>query len=306
MYRRIVVGYDGRPASKDALALAGRLADAMKASVLVAYVSPEQPRWYKTQRDFQRDLRLEVADILLPALTALPEGVSATKASIGSTSPARGLHDLAAEEHATLLVLGSTHLGTVGRVVIGSAGELLLMGAPCAVTVAPRGYAERADDSFDLVGVGFDGSAESEIAVQSAHALAGAVGARLRAIGVVETRLFQRLPGVAEAGARKLGEARDALLERFERILAALPGAAEVERTMLEGNPSDALAGAAAETDLMVVGSRGYGPLHHVLLGSVSSRLMRRSPAPLLVVPRGAPTPIDDLRADAAATRSGA
>jgi nucleotide-binding universal stress UspA family protein len=177
------------------------------------------------------------------------------------------------------------------------------MGAPCAVTVAPKGYAEQADDSLDVIGVGYDGSPESEVAVESAHALAEVVGARLRAIGVVETGLLHRIPGL-EAGARKVGEARDALLERFERILGALPGAPDVERTMLEGDPSEVLAGAAAETDLMVVGSRGYGPLHHVLLGSVSTRLMRRSPAPLLVVPRGAPTPIDDLRAGAEATAS--
>ena len=37
----------------------------------------------------------------------------------------------------------------------------------------------------------------------------------------------------------------------------------------------------------MVVGSRGYGPMRHALLGSVSAKLMRTCPAPLLVVPRG-------------------
>jgi nucleotide-binding universal stress UspA family protein len=40
------------------------------------------------------------------------------------------------------------------------------------------------------------------------------------------------------------------------------------------------------EIDLLVCGSRGYGPIRRVLLGGVSSRLMRRSVNPLLVVPR--------------------
>ena len=56
----------------------------------------------------------------------------------------------------------------------------------------------------------------------------------------------------------------------------------------LTGDPSDQLANAAAELDVMVVGSRGYGPMRHALLGSVSAKLMRNCPAPLLVVPRGA------------------
>jgi nucleotide-binding universal stress UspA family protein len=54
-----------------------------------------------------------------------------------------------------------------------------------------------------------------------------------------------------------------------------------------DGNPSVQLANAAAETGVMVVGSRGYGPMRHALLGSVSAKLMRICPAPLLVVPRG-------------------
>ena len=40
--------------------------------------------------------------------------------------------------------------------------------------------------------------------------------------------------------------------------------------------------------DLMLVGSRGYGPMGRVLLGSVSSQLMHAAPCPVIVVPRGA------------------
>jgi nucleotide-binding universal stress UspA family protein len=43
-----------------------------------------------------------------------------------------------------------------------------------------------------------------------------------------------------------------------------------------------------AGSDLLAVGSRGYGPLRAVLLGSVSSALVRSAASPLVVVPRGA------------------
>jgi nucleotide-binding universal stress UspA family protein len=50
----------------------------------------------------------------------------------------------------------------------------------------------------------------------------------------------------------------------------------------------DALAAASAEIDLLVCGSRGYGPLRSVLVGGVSDRLTRQAPCPVIVVPRGA------------------
>jgi hypothetical protein len=39
-----------------------------------------------------------------------------------------------------------------------------------------------------------------------------------------------------------------------------------------------------------VVGSRGWGPVRRILLGSTSARLMREAHCPVLVLPRGAAT----------------
>jgi nucleotide-binding universal stress UspA family protein len=39
--------------------------------------------------------------------------------------------------------------------------------------------------------------------------------------------------------------------------------------------------------DLLVCGSRGYGPVRRVLLGTVSAALVRQASLPVLVVPRG-------------------
>ncbi|MET0511863.1 MAG: universal stress protein [Thermoleophilaceae bacterium] len=45
---------------------------------------------------------------------------------------------------------------------------------------------------------------------------------------------------------------------------------------------------ASVAVALMVVGSRGYGPMQRVLLGSVSTSLMHSAPCPVMVVPRTA------------------
>jgi nucleotide-binding universal stress UspA family protein len=42
------------------------------------------------------------------------------------------------------------------------------------------------------------------------------------------------------------------------------------------------------EVDLLVCGSRGYGPMRRVLLGGVLRKLIRRAACPVVVVPRGA------------------
>ena len=57
---------------------------------------------------------------------------------------------------------------------------------------------------------------------------------------------------------------------------------------MLVGEPSEVLRERAADVDLVVVGSRGYGRLRQVLLGSVSAKLLHGVPAPVIVLPRGA------------------
>jgi nucleotide-binding universal stress UspA family protein len=299
MYSRIVVGYDGRAPAQDALALAGCLARSAEGSLLLAYIATEQPRWYRTERDYRRALRKEVEDTLDPAFNQLSEGLTARKASIESASPARGLHDLAAEDRATLLVLGSTHRGSVGRILIGSVGELLLMGAPCAVVVAPKGYAERAG-ALNTIAVGFNGSEESHGALMNAYVLATASGARLRVISVVETnRPFRR----QEAHG---GEGMGGGLEKeVDDALGKLPANLEIERSVVEGDPVKSLASAGQEADLLIIGSRGYGPMHHVLLGSVSAKLMRCASCPVLVVPRGARPPVEGTRAEASATTAG-
>jgi nucleotide-binding universal stress UspA family protein len=61
-----------------------------------------------------------------------------------------------------------------------------------------------------------------------------------------------------------------------------------VSATLLDGPAADVLARATRELDLLVLGSRAYGPLRAVLLGSVSSRLVRSAESPLIVVPRAA------------------
>ena len=84
----------------------------------------------------------------------------------------------------------------------------------------------------------------------------------------------------------------DVLRRRFKDELAGavagLDGDIVASQRLLDGDAQYLLARESEDVDLLVVGSRGYGPLRAVLLGSVSSALVRSARSPLVVVPRSA------------------
>ena len=69
-----------------------------------------------------------------------------------------------------------------------------------------------------------------------------------------------------------------------------LPGAAHrldgVEAQATYGGPGAELARLGGEVDLLIVGSRSYGPMHRMFLGTTSTYLTRHLGCPLLVLPR--------------------
>jgi nucleotide-binding universal stress UspA family protein len=138
------------------------------------------------------------------------------------------------------------------------------------------------------VGCGFDGSQESHRALAWAAALARRASAQLRVLSVYQ----QTLPAsLAVGGALPTASINDILRRQrgkeLARATSALDAALEASARLLDGDASELLARESGDLDLLVVGSRGYGPLRAVLLGSVSSALVRSAQSPLVVVPRG-------------------
>jgi nucleotide-binding universal stress UspA family protein len=222
-FARILVGYVPTEQGTDARALCVDLAAACSADLLL--VSVVAAVWIEHIGEQTRPAvvhsgeRERAASALKEAAAELPSvaGIGHVERRLeASSSPARGLHDTAVSEQADLIVVGSSHHGPLGRVLLGSVGERLLSGAPCAVAVAPRGYAARKPRRFGMIAVAFDGSPEARVALRAAHDLASRTGALLRAVMVIEPPAaipgqFVPLPGLepSRSSAQRRSSARN-------------------------------------------------------------------------------------------------
>ena len=202
-------------------------------------------------------------------------------------SPADTLQAIAEKGEADLIVLGSTHHAHVGSVAPGSVAEHLLHGARCRLVIAPKGYAEadHSQDRLRVAAVGFDGMAESYAALDEAARLATKFGGSLRVIGVATPMPAMGAAAAAQAG----GEAGPDFQTQINQAVSELPPELRALPVYERGDPVQKLLEAAEMgVDLLVLGSRGFGPVMRLLIGSVSSRVIREAPCPDLVVPRPA------------------
>ena len=187
------------------------------------------------------------------------------------------------------------HTGRAGRVLPGSTAERLLHGAPCPVAVAPKGYGERSDTRPAIIGCGYDGSASAQRALEAARRVAAATGAQLQVIRAFEPLMYDVPPGKAPFGG--MVSYNDALLARATEELDAAVARIETDGAEAHIKMGDAvrvLTDASEELDLLLVGSRGYGPMHAVLVGGVAGRLVTEAACPVIVFPRSAGHTEDD------------
>jgi nucleotide-binding universal stress UspA family protein len=276
----ILVGFDGSDGGRDALALARVLAEATEARVLVATVLPYGP--LPIPYELLEEEEAEQAGPLLAEARERLGGLRVETRAFGGGTPAGVINDLAEREKVETIVVGSPHRGAIGRVLIGSVADGLLHGAPCEVLTAPRGYAAEVHGPFRTIAVAYDDTAEAKAALKRAEAIALACRATI-AIYTVAAPIAV-VPGAAgytPAIPPEAGPIVTRVVKSVEERLAATGRA-------LGGQPGPALAEACEEVgaDLLVAGSRGYGPLARVFLGSVSTQLMHKAPCPVLVVPR--------------------
>lgn len=283
LFKRVLVGHDGGPHADDALTLGRLIARRSGAELVLVSVVPN-PVGGSFVPSLPADAYTELLTKAREDVEAEADQVSATFEVEQSSSPSRGLQNVARRIGADLVVVGSSPRAKPGRTRAGRKARQLMSGGTSAVAVAPDGFATRG--SIDRIGAGVDGSEESRLAAETAIDLA-TDGSVLRLIAVAA--------GFADEWGRwgatyPLAEMAEATRESATLLLAEMaeivPKRLDVEKILLEGTAPIKLAEATAGLDLLCLGSRAYGPVRRVLLGSVSSDVVNHAASAILVVPR--------------------
>ncbi|MGT2425612.1 universal stress protein [Amnibacterium kyonggiense] len=276
----VLAAYKG-DAGPDVLAFASRFATAAGRPLRVVTVYPVgapigmgrvDSEWVAYNR--------EEAERVLDGARAALAGSDATFHAVAAESAPRGLHEQLerAGAHA-VAVLGSKPTAGVRRTAVGSTAERLLTGAPGPVVLVPWDYEESVPDRTGRVAVAFIDTPDGRAALSGARAVAAELSAALEVVSVLPDTLVR--PALGEP--RRFAQAQR---EDFAAAARRVVGAGETLR-LLDGPVVDALADLRPDvTDLLVCGSRGYGPARRVLLGGVSARLLRHARVPVMVVPR--------------------
>jgi nucleotide-binding universal stress UspA family protein len=282
----VLVGIDGSATGREALRFALSEASLRGAALRVvhAWMVPPLTTTGVGIIPVLDELEAELEESAAEAIGADLERVGAGGVEIERLTPrgdaAGTLLELSAGAH--LLVVGSRGRGAVAGAVLGSVSRACLLHATCPVAVVHVSY----HSEHARIVVGADGSPGAAAALEWAFAEARRRGSAVHAVSAYHERWSLSAGVVASPGAAL--ELTDALAENARRILDDVRGAApEGVRVTVESvasAPGPALVAAAADGDLLVVGSRGRGGFASLLLGSVSQYCAAHAGGAVVVV----------------------
>lgn len=147
MERSIVCGVDGSADSEAALAVAAELADALGTRLVLAHVTDHVPAYTAVGPMVAMSRPAPTAAIesvneagtRLVAEMAEAAGLEEAEHRVMSGIAAEGLADLADEEAADMIVVGSRGRGAFKTAFLGSVSSDLIGVARCPVLVVPKG-----------------------------------------------------------------------------------------------------------------------------------------------------------------------
>jgi len=212
----------------------------------------------------------------------LGDGATEVSTEVARGAAVTALRQRAATSDVAMIIVGSRGLGGFRGLLLGSVSQQLCEHAPCPVTVV-REEAVALHPGPDRIMVGHDGSGHAGQALTFAAGLAARSGAHLTVAYATGPTVAVDPEDTPEAvtphGMRETVDGWCAPLHQ--------EGIAH-DVAIIEGDARTALLDAAHEhnADLLVVGTRGHGPVAKLLLGSVAASLIRHSDLPVTVVPR--------------------
>jgi nucleotide-binding universal stress UspA family protein len=289
----IIAGFSSSRQGPAPLNLAAQVArgtgDKIIATVIVE--RPWPPRNDPVENEYLSYVTSQAARSIERVVGELADGLDITTVVHQATSIPTGLIELAAMHQASLVVVGSSSSGLLGRVGLGSVTERLVHTASVAVAIAPRGYAPGSTPVRRLTAAyGGEADVNGLVAAAAELAMRWSVPLRIVSFAVRPVRMFA---GSIEMSAEDLvvrqwsQRTYDDIVKQLDAVRARVP-VPEVEVVVGSGHDwREAVEGVSWEAgDLLVLGSGAAGPAAHVFLGSAASKILRHAPVPVMILPR--------------------
>jgi nucleotide-binding universal stress UspA family protein len=296
----ILAACDGGDRGRRGVVFARLLAEQTGGRLLIAAVYPHPGLPFPPPLGHHEDERRRADRGIRAVRDELAPGASTVV--VPGYSPAHAICELADARGARTIVVGSR---PEHRMADADHALQVLRSAQTEVLVVPDG--STVSPVLRRILVGFDGGPGAHDALASALVLARSTGAAIRVLAIVPREVRAWWLGGATAydpdQVDRWAQERQGAIAREAQD--ALAGAGDVTAAcdVICGDAVDELTKAAADADLLVLGSPRSGTLARLLLGSVSEPVVRAGVCATLVVPRGDETSERDERLAAGATR---
>lgn len=139
-----------------------------------------------------------------------------------------------------------------------------------------------------------DGSKNSEFAIKHALQIAADEDAEVVVLHVVDSKHLSSISDEAiESRATNFAEYGDSVLDHFESVIQEIEAEKEeknkvvIRKLALEGNPAEVILKVCKKEniDMVVMANSGKHKIDRFLLGSVTEKIIREAPVPVLVIP---------------------
>ncbi len=292
----IIAGFSSSRHGSAPLNLAAQVARSTGDKIVAAAIveRPWPPRDDPVEKEYLRYVTSQASESLDRSVKQQPDDIDVSAVVHKATSIPTGLMELVRAHDASLVVVGSSSSGLLGRVGLGSVTERLVHTALVPVAIAPRGYPSGTIPIRRLTAA-FGGEADINGLIPAAAELSRVWSAPLRIVSFT-VRPVQVFAGSIEPTAEDLVVQQwskrtfDDIVEQLNAVRVHVPvpdvdvvvGSGHDWREAVEAVPWE-------PGDMLLLGSGAAGPLAHVFLGSVASKILRHAPVPVMIVPRHQP-----------------
>ncbi len=203
-------------------------------------------------------------------------------------SPAPVILDYCKDNNIDLIVMGTHGRRGIGHLFLGSVAEEVVRLAECPVVTIREGDDLMPIASKNNILVPVDFSIHSKTALEFALKIAPTYNARLQLLHVIEESIHPSfyaagITSIFEFNSQLKTKSEQAIREMFESISGS---DIEADIFVVEGRASSEIIKFAEEksSDLIIIATHGLTGIEHLLLGSVTEKVVRMSKCPVLTI----------------------